>query len=171
MMRRTVLVSARMAITALTAITALALSGCGSRGTAAEFQTPVKNAIPVMVYELPECKCCTEYLPYLEAAGFRIISIDIMSDNSTREKFPVPFEFTSCHIMSVGGYFVEGHVPVEAIFKLLEERPSIDGITLPGMPPGAPGMDGEQTEPFYIYAVTAGQTSQFLAFPVPAVTQ
>ena len=169
-MRRNVPVVVRVTIAALAAITDLALSGCGSRGTTAEFQTPVNKGIPVTVYELPDCTCCTQYIPYLEAAGFRITSIAIMSDNSTREKFPVPFEYTSCHIIFVDGYFVEGHVPVEAIFKLLKERPAIDGITLPGMPPGSPGMDGEQTEPFFIYAVTAGNTSQFLAFPVPAVT-
>jgi hypothetical protein len=29
---------------------------------------------------------------------------------------------------------VEGHVPVGAIRKLLAERPSIKGISLPGMP-------------------------------------
>lgn len=89
-----------------------------------------------------------------------------MYDNSIREKFPVPPEMTSCHIIFVDGYFVEGHVPVEAIFKLLKERPALDGIVLPGMPAGSPGMDGEQTEPFFIYGVTAGKTSQFLAFPV-----
>ena len=38
--------------------------------------------------------------------------------------------------------------------RLLSERPAIAGITLPGMPRGAPGMPGQKIAPFTIYAVT-----------------
>ncbi len=34
------------------------------------------------------------------------------------------------------------------------ERPPIAGITLPGMPPGSPGMSGMKEVPFVVYAVT-----------------
>jgi hypothetical protein len=30
-------------------------------------------------------------------------------------------------------YFIEGHIPIEAINKLLTEKPEIDGIALPEM--------------------------------------
>ncbi|HET8679251.1 MAG TPA: DUF411 domain-containing protein [bacterium] len=60
----------------------------------------------------------------------------------------------SCHTIEVAGYFVEGHVPVEAIEQLLRNRPQIMGIALPGMPPGSPGMDGTRTGPLNIYAVS-----------------
>jgi len=33
-------------------------------------------------------------------------------------------------------------VPEKAIAKLLEEKPDLKGIALPGMPSGSPGMDG-----------------------------
>jgi hypothetical protein len=56
--------------------------------------------------------------------------------------------------MFVGGYVVDGHVPVEVIRKLLAEKPAIAGITLPGMPSGSPGMTGAKTETWTIYAVT-----------------
>jgi hypothetical protein len=39
----------------------------------------------------------------------------------------------------------------------LEERPEINGITLPGMPPGSPGMGGPKMEPFTIHAVAKGE--------------
>ena len=41
------------------------------------------------------------------------------------------------------GYFIEGHVPHDAITKLLAEKPDIKGITVPGMPAGinVPGME------------------------------
>jgi hypothetical protein len=59
-----------------------------------------------------------------------------------------------CHTAFIDGYVVDGHVPVAVIEKLLTERPAIAGITLPGMPMGSPGMVGEKTEPFTVYAVT-----------------
>jgi hypothetical protein len=39
---------------------------------------------------------------------------------------------------------------------LLEERPEIAGVTLPGMPLGSPGMGGAKQEPFKIYTVEEG---------------
>jgi hypothetical protein len=38
---------------------------------------------------------------------------------------------------------VEGHVPVQAITRLLDERPDAVGIALPGMPADSPGMGGD----------------------------
>ena len=66
----------------------------------------------------------------------------------------VPEKLAGCHTMLIGGYVVEGHVPVGAINKLLTERPSIKGISLPGMPDGSPGMTGEKTEPLTIYEIS-----------------
>jgi len=70
------------------------------------------------------------------------------------QKAGVPEKFQGCHTMFMSDYVVDGHVPVEAIRKLLSERPQIAGITLPGMPVGSPGMYGEKKAPFTIYAVT-----------------
>ena len=77
-------------------------------------------------------------------------------------KHNIPSELESCHTTEVAGYFVEGHVPVEAIDKLLEEKPDIDGIALPGMPAGSPGMGGLKTEDFVIYALKDGEASVFM---------
>ena len=53
-------------------------------------------------------------------------------------------------------------MPVEAIKKLLAERPAIKGITLAGMPEGSPGMYGKKTGPFTIYAIGAdGKSSVY----------
>lgn len=65
----------------------------------------------------------------------------------------VPDELEGCHIALIGGYVVEGHVPIEAIRKLLAERPPLKAITLPGMPFGSPGMAGTKQEPSTIYAL------------------
>ena len=71
-----------------------------------------------------------------------------------RRQHGVPAKFEGCHIMLIGGYVVEGHVPASAIKKLLAERPKIKGISLPGMPEGSPGMTGVKTEPFKILEIS-----------------
>ncbi len=68
----------------------------------------------------------------------------------------------SCHTTVIEGYFVEGHVPVAAIEKLVAEKPDIDGIALPNMPAGSPGMPGRQTEAFKVYALSDGISSEFM---------
>jgi hypothetical protein len=56
---------------------------------------------------------------------------------------------------------IEGHVSINAINKLLNERPTdVIGIALPGMPTGTPGMSGEKTEPFNIYAISKDGTAK-----------
>jgi hypothetical protein len=81
---------------------------------------------------------------------------------SIKDSLNLPLEMQSCHTVLIGDYYVEGHVPVAAIQKLLQERPAIDGIALPGMPPGSPGMSGEKAQPFVIYAVTDGIAEHFM---------
>ena len=53
----------------------------------------------------------------------------------------VPDQFRSCHTATIGGYFIDGHVPATDISKLLKERPKAAGITVPGMLVGPPGME------------------------------
>jgi len=57
-----------------------------------------------------------------------------------------PFELAACHTAQVGGYLIEGHVPAKAIQTLLTERPKAQGLAVPGMPSGSPGMTGEYEE-------------------------
>jgi hypothetical protein len=75
----------------------------------------------------------------------------------------VPADLASCHTTTVGGYVVEGHVPLDQVARLLRERPTgIRGIAVPGMPAGSPGMetpDGS-VEPYQVIAFDAqGRTS------------
>lgn len=83
-------------------------------------------------------------------------------DNSARRKYPVPAGMESCHIIEMGDYTTEGHIPFPAIDKLLAEQPDIDSLVMPGMPPGSPGMDGVQAEPFVVYAIKDGKISEFI---------
>lgn len=69
----------------------------------------------------------------------------------------MPSECESCHLALWGGYVVVGHVPSRVIYRLLAERPYVEGITLPGMPPGSPGMPGEKNGEWKIYAFKNGR--------------
>jgi hypothetical protein len=112
------------------------------------------SPIPATLYKNPQCSCCEGYAEYLEKNGFKV---DVKPANDLAEisrNAGVPEDVEGCHTMFVGGYVVDGHVPVEVIRKLLAEKPGIAGITLPGMPSGAPGMTGPKTETWTIYAVT-----------------
>lgn len=51
----------------------------------------------------------------------------------------------SYHTAKVGKYFIEWHVPTEDIKRLMKERPTALGITVSGMPYGAPGMGPEKS--------------------------
>ncbi len=62
----------------------------------------------------------------------------------------VPGRVTSCHTAVVDGYVVEGHVPAEDIERLLDERPDVAGISVPGMPVGSPGMEGPNAKGFSV---------------------
>ena len=110
--------------------------------------------IPVTLYKNPSCSCCEGYAQYLEKNGFKV---DVKPTNDLAEisrKAGVPEDLEGCHTSFIGNYVVDGHVPVSVIRKLLDEKPAIAGITLPGMPSGSPGMMGPKTESWTIYAVT-----------------
>lgn len=87
-----------------------------------------------------------------------------MVDDMTNIKdgLGIPQDMRSCHTSIVEDYFLEGHVPLEAIRKLLDERPAIDGLALPGMPSGSPGMAGIKAQPFTIYSVVDGGVDEFM---------
>ncbi|MEO8443323.1 MAG: DUF411 domain-containing protein [Betaproteobacteria bacterium] len=62
----------------------------------------------------------------------------------------VPPQLRQCHVALVGGYVIEGHVPVEAIKRLLKEKPPVMGLVVRGMPIGSPGMEGPNPQPYEV---------------------
>jgi len=110
--------------------------------------------IRAMLYKNPQCGCCEGYADYLRNNGFEVEVKPTHDLAEISRKAGIPEKFQGCHTMFVGGYVVDGHVPVKVIRKLLSEQPPIAGITLPGMPEGSPGMTGTKAGPFTIYAVT-----------------
>lgn len=102
------------------------------------------------LYKDPACGCCGTYANYLRDAGIKVEVIATADFAERGRKAGVPQALEGCHCMFVGGYVISGHVPVEAVRKVLTERPSIAGLTLPGMPAGSPGMGGAKEESFRV---------------------
>ncbi len=126
-------------------------------------QSDAQEKPKITVLYSPDCICCVRYIPYLKRKGFNVLEekdmakrIDILEENQ------IPHEMSSCHTSIVGDYFVEGHIPAEVINELLEEKPEINGIALPGMPQGSPGMPGFKTEEWKIYSFIDGVSSEFM---------
>lgn len=112
-----------------------------------------ENKPKAILYRNPNCDCCLEYAKYLRSNGFDV-TIDSKQDlASLRKQLRVPENLAGCHVMVMGRYAVEGHVPVRTLNKLLAEHPDIIGVSLPGMPTGTPGMTGPKRGPFTIYEI------------------
>jgi hypothetical protein len=110
----------------------------------------------VELIKSPSCGCCAAYGDYLEASGFEVTTRPVEDIVGLSRLAGIPDDFQGCHLAMIDGYFVSGHVPVEVVERMLDERPAVRGITLPGMPAGSPGMMGEQLEPFRVFAIGAG---------------
>ena len=67
-------------------------------------------------------------------------------------KHGVPPRLRECHTALVGGYVIEGHVPVDAITRLLKEKPPVVGLAVQGMPIGSPGMEGPNPQRYDVLA-------------------
>lgn len=80
---------------------------------------------------------------YLRDHGATVEVTDDAERGSFRLANGIPDAAASCHTAAVDGYLIEGHVPVQAIEKLLDERPDAIGLALPGMPADSPGMGGD----------------------------
>lgn len=109
-------------------------------------------AEPVTIWRDPGCGCCDAYAEYLRAEGFEVTVIDDRDFDTRSIAAGVPERGIGCHLAMIGGYAVSGLVPAQTIARLLEERPDITGITLPGMPANAPGMAPEKTGTLRIYS-------------------
>lgn len=115
--------------------------------------SPAFASTLVTLYKSPTCGCCEKYVDYLRQNGFRVKALDENDMNAVKHKHGVS-HLASCHTSLIGGYVVEGHVPVGAIRKLLKEKPAIAGISVPGMPMNSPGMGEMRKGTLAVYAIS-----------------
>ncbi len=143
----------------------LALAAAVALGAAANRAAPVTAAeasSTITVYKSPSCGCCQLWVDYLKANGFEVKTIDMDDLSEIKSASGVPRAIQTCHTAVVGGYVIEGHVPADAITKMLKEQPKIAGIGVAGMPIGSPGMPGSPVQHYDVMAWDkTGKTSVY----------
>jgi hypothetical protein len=114
----------------------------------------------IVVTKDPTCSCCAGWVDHLRGSGFAAEVIENPEINRVKVRLGVPQDLASCHTAEIDGYVVEGHVPAQAIRRLLAERPQARGLAVPGMPVGSPGMEVAGTEPETYEVILFGPSGQ-----------
>jgi len=107
------------------------------------------------VYKDPNCGCCHLWAEAMKEAGFDLRLQDVEDLAPIKLRFGITEELQSCHTAEVEGYFLEGHVPLSSVTRLLKERPVIKGLAVPGMPSGSLGMGDDPQASYDVIALPA----------------
>jgi hypothetical protein len=125
-------------------------------------------ALPlVSVHKSPTCGCCGLWIEHMREAGFKVEVHESDDLQPIKQRLGVPHSHASCHTAQVGPYFVEGHVPADAVRRLLTQRPDARGIAVPGMPMGSPGMEvpSGRVQPYSVDLIGKdGRISEFARY-------
>ena len=122
-----------------------------------------QEAPTITVYKSPTCGCCNKWITHLQDNGFHVIARDVDDVVPYKQRAGLTPQLASCHTAFIDGYAVEGHVPARDIRRLLEERPAVQGLTVPGMPVGSPGMElGDRKDPYEV--LTFDETGEAAVF-------
>ncbi|NKK73705.1 DUF411 domain-containing protein [Rhizobium leguminosarum bv. viciae] len=136
---------------------ALVFIGGGGRAAA-----PAK----MTVYKDPSCGCCHEWSKAMAAAGFSVDARDTDDLAPLKVRLGIPVDVQGCHTAVIEEYYLEGHVPREAVRRLLQERPPVQGLAVPGMPPGSLGMGDDPQASYAVYAVPSGTGAPYVFMEV-----
>lgn len=140
-----------LAGSAVTGIAAL-----GAAGIAWSLWPAPANAAEVVVYKSRYCGCCGKWVDHLKSHGHKVKVHNTEEMDRVKQIAGVPDHLQSCHTAMVDGYVIEGHVPAKEIGKLLSQRPKMAGLSVPGMPAGSPGMEGEEPERYDVILFDTG---------------
>ncbi|PKM04854.1 MAG: metal-binding protein [Gammaproteobacteria bacterium HGW-Gammaproteobacteria-6] len=124
------------------------------------------DPLNIDVYRDPNCGCCKAWIEHLEENGFSVTDHEETDMTSVKQHLGVPGDLASCHTAVIDGRFVEGHVPAADI-RLMQQRPSVLGIAVPGMPVGSPGMEiGDRQDSYQVISLDeAGNRSVQSTYP------
>ena len=99
------------------------------------------DILKVVSYRSASCGCCKKWINHLRDNGLEVVDNIVEDVSAIKIQYQIPNNLRSCHSAQIGKYTIEGHVPIESINKLLEKKPLISGLAVPGMPHGSPGME------------------------------
>ena len=134
----------------------LSLAACSTAAQAASYT----------MYRDAGCGCCLKWADHASEG----LDAEVIAENAdmpmVKDLHGVPNDLRSCHTMIVEGYVIEGHVPAEAVRKLLREKPTdVIGIAVPGMPVGSPGMEyQDMKQPYQVIAFGPKGQSVFASY-------
>lgn len=133
----------------------------------ARAETPGSQPTEITVYRSPSCGCCGKWLDHMRRNGFVVKDIQTDDMPEVKARHGVPDALQSCHTALVAGYVIEGHVPAADVRTLLDQRPSVVGLSVPGMPVGTPGMEmGGRQDPYAVVQFDqAGKASVVHDYP------
>jgi len=104
--------------------------------------TQENTDIPKVVsYRSASCGCCKKWINHIRDNGLEVVDNIVEDVSVMKNQNQIPNNLRSCHSAQIANYTIEGHVPFESINKLFREKPNINGIAVPGMPLGSPGME------------------------------
>jgi len=95
----------------------------------------------VVSYRSVSCGCCKKWINHLRDNGLEVVDNIVEDVSVIKNQYQIPNNLRSCHSAQIANYTIEGHVPIESINNLFREKPNINGIAVPGMPLGSPGME------------------------------
>ena len=105
-------------------------------------------------------------MEHLKANGFTVKVQEVNSTAAYEKQYRVPSGMESCHTAVVNGYAIEGHVPATEIKCLLNGRPNLVGLAVPGMPLGSPGMEGARIDAYSVFSFDErGRTTVYGRYP------
>lgn len=131
------------------------LAGSASALLLSVLAKPASASATIMtVHKDPNCGCCHLWAEAMQKAGFDVRLDDIDDLVPIKTRLGVPRELEGCHTAEVDGYFLEGHVPLSSVRKLLAERPRVKGLAVPGMPSGSLGMGDNPSASYDVVAVS-----------------
>jgi hypothetical protein len=139
----------------------IAMSVMLAGGAFIHAQAPRAAKPQVVVYKSATCGCCVNWIAHMKQNGFDVKAMDVEDIDKVKRTYGVPASASSCHTALVDNYVIEGHVPADAVSRLLREKPKIAGLAVPGMPVGSPGMEmpGGRKDPFAIVAFEKNGTT------------
>ena len=129
--------------------------------------SPSQSAGPLItVFKTPTCGCCGKWVEHLKANGFTVKVQEVNDTAGYERQYRVPHTMESCHTAVVNGYTIEGHVPAADIKRLLNEKPKVVGLAVPGMPVGSPGMEAAHSDAYSVFVFDeSGHTSVYARYP------
>jgi hypothetical protein len=159
---RTGLAIAGLGVFVLGGCTAEAAEGGDAASETVSLASADASDLTVTVYKQPSCGCCGSWVELMREAGFEVEVVDTNQIAQVKAEAGIPTALQSCHTAKIGEYVFEGHVPIETIQRFLEEAPDVQGLAVPGMPVGSPGMEmGDRVDPYDVIAFDGLETTVY----------